>query len=241
MSFLKRLLLSIDHLWIRILSIIAPKPCAVCGDRLAIGESVICSVCNAHLPRTHYQKTPLDNPMTRLFWGRIPIERAAALFYFEPRSEVSRIIYSFKYRHHPENAEHMGRLAAKEMLIDSFFSDIDVIIPVPLTRKRQRKRGYNQSLEIARGISYVTGIPIDHKSIVRTKFTQSQTQMSRWQRIENVEKAFSLTKPYALRGKHILLVDDVVTSGSTITACASAICRNCDVRISVLSLGFTKY
>lgn len=243
--FLKKLsddiLILIDHFLARFLALIAPKPCAICGDRLAVGESVICSVCNAHLPRTHYQISPYDNDLARLFWGRMPIERAAALFYYEPRAEVCRIIYSFKYHNHPENAEYMGRLAARELMIDGFFDGIDVIVPVPLARKRQRSRGYNQSVEMAKGISFITGIPVDRKSLARKSFIKSQTQMDRWQRIENVEGAFQLKNAADLRGKHVLVVDDVITSGSTVLACSKEIAKSGDVKISVFSLGFTKY
>lgn len=230
-----------DNFLVRFLSMVAPKACVVCGDRLGVGENVICSVCASHLPRTHYQKMPYDNTMARMLWGRIPVERVAALFYFEPQSEMSRIIYSMKYRNHPDDAVFMGRIAAKEMAVSGFFNGIEAIVPVPLARNRQRSRGYNQSNEIAKGISSLMGIPVIDGAVVRTTFTESQTHKSRWQRLENVENAFELKKGALLHGKHVLVVDDVMTTGSTIAACAKEILKAGNVKISVLTLGFTKY
>lgn len=239
--FLSKFLILADNFFVRFMSLVAPKACAVCGCKLGVGENVICSVCTSQLPRTNLHQHPADNIMARLFWGRLPVERAAALFYYEPQSEISRIIYSMKYRRHPENAEHMGRMVAKEFGASGFFNDIDAVLPVPLARKRQRSRGYNQSFEIAKGIKGVTGIAVINDAIVRRTFTESQTHKSRWQRMENVEDAFELRKPELLHGKHILMVDDVVTTGSTITACGREAMRAKNVRISILTLGFTRY
>lgn len=241
MMFLNALLILADNFFVRLMSLVAPKTCAVCGCKLGVGENVICSVCASQLPRTNLYLNPADNIMARLFWGRLPVERAAALFYYEPQSEISRIIYSMKYRQHPENAEYIGRMVAKEFGSGGFFNGIDAIVPVPLARKRQRSRGYNQSFEIAKGIKGITGIVVINDAIVRKTFTESQTHKSRWQRIENVEDAFELRKPELLRGKHILIVDDVITTGSTITACGREAVRAKNVRISVLTLGFTRY
>jgi len=168
------------------------------------------------------------------------IERAVALFYYEPHSEVNRIVHSFKYFNHPENAEFMGRMMADELIDGGFFSGIDIIVPMPLAKKRQRSRGYNQSMEMARGVSGMTGIPIRTDIVRRKTFKKSQTTMNRWQRNDNVKDAFELKNGNDLDGKHILIIDDVVTSGSTVIACANAISRRSAVRFSVLSLGFTR-
>jgi len=178
--------------------------------------------------------------MAKMFWGQMPIMRAAALFYYEPHSEVSRIIHSMKYFGHPEAGEFMGRMLAEEIKDDGFFDDINLIIPIPLTRKRQRKRGYNQSREIARGVSDIVGIPVETSAVVRISFGKSQTKMDRWQRMENVKDVFEVKNIDALKGKHILLIDDVVTTGATIISCAREIMKCGDVKFSVLSLGFTK-
>ena len=134
----------------------------------------------------------------------------------------------------------MGRLFAGELSRQGFFEGIDAIIPVPITRRRRWQRGYNQSLEIARGISEVTSLPILKNAVRRTRFDQSQTKKKGWQRLENVADAFQLRQPEAINGRHLLLVDDIVTTGATIRACALELCKAGDVRISVVSLGFTK-
>lgn len=230
----------LTEFFVRTINLISPKKCAVCGCRLAIGEDVICTVCNIHLPRTHFAEKPYDNVMAKMFWGRIPLERAAAMFYYEPRSEVSRIIYSMKYFNHPEAGEFMGRMLAEEIRDGGFFESVDLIIPVPLARSRQRKRGYNQSEEIARGIGDIVGLPVITDAVRRKSFATSQTKMDRWQRIDNVKDVFEVTKSGVFHGKHVLIVDDVVTTGATIISCAKEISKCGDVKFSVLCLGFTK-
>ena len=131
-------------------------------------------------------------------------------------------------------------MAAAEFAAHGFFDGVDAIVPVPLARKRMRERGYNQAFEIARGISAVTRMPIIDKAVIRESFKRSQTKMNRWQRNENVEGVFSLVDGSALTGKHILIIDDVVTTGATVVSCARELMKAGDVRFSVMSLGFTK-
>ena len=178
--------------------------------------------------------------MAKMFWGQIPIERATALFYYEPHAETANILYEMKYKNHPEIGEVMGRLMARELQMSNFFEGIDGIIPVPLAKKRQRQRGYNQSHELAKGISEITGFPIYNKVVKRTVFEGSQTSLGRWERNENVEQVFELKDASTIQDKHLLIVDDVVTTGATIIACAKELCKAGGVRISVLSLGLAK-
>ena len=226
--------------WHQLLDLLAPRLCVVCGRRLSLTEQVLCTSCNMHLPRTGFQLNAYDNPMARLFWGLFPVERAAALFRYEAGSGVSSVIYDLKYHNQPEIGREMGRLVAAEFSDAGFFDGIDAIVPVPLARKRQWQRGYNQSLCIAQGISRVTGLPVRNGVVCRTRFVQSQTQMGRWERQENVENVFGLKDADAIRGRHILLIDDVVTTGATMTACARELLKAGDVKLSLLSLGFTK-
>ena len=226
--------------WHRLLDLISPRLCVVCGNRLTVTEETLCAKCNFHLPRTAFHLKAYDNEMAKLFWGQIPVECAAALFYYEAHAETANIVYQLKYRNHPEIGEVMGRMLAKEVLVTGFFDGIDGIVPVPLAKRRQRERGYNQSLEIARGISEVSGLPIVDKLVRRTVFEGSQTSKGRWERNENVEKVFDLVDGFAAHGKHLLLVDDVVTTGATIIACSKELVKAGDVRISVLALGFAK-
>ena len=226
--------------WTRLLDLISPRACVVCGCRLSASEEVVCGKCNLHLPRTGFQQDPYENIMAKMFWGQIPIERAAALIYYEPHAETANILYELKYKNHPEIGEVMGRLMARELQTGSFFEGIDGIIPVPLAKKRERQRGYNQSHELAKGISEITGLPIYNKVVRRTVFEGSQTSLGRWERNENVEQVFELKDALTIQGKHLLIVDDVVTTGATVIACAKELCKAEGVRISVLSLGLAK-
>ena len=227
--------------WItRILDFISPRLCVVCGHRLAPTERSLCSVCLFHLPRTDFHQKPLDNPMAQLFWGLAPIEKAAALFYYHPHSETAQLVYRLKYNNRPDIGEDMGRVMACELQATDFFSDIDVLLPVPLASKRLRQRGYNQSEQLAIGISDITHLPIVSKVLRRKHFQQSQTTLNRWQRQENVTDTFQLKEEHLLQGKHVLLIDDICTTGATLIACANVLKDIEDIRISVLTLGFTK-
>ena len=205
-----------------------------------VTEETICSTCNLHLPRTDFHRNAYDNEMAKMFWGQIPIERATAFFYYEPHAQTANIIYELKYKNRPEIGSIVGRILAKEIQSSGFFDGIDGIVPVPLAKKRQRQRGYNQSEEIARGVSEITGLPINKKVVRRNSFKGSQTNKGRWDRQENVEHVFELIDAEAVSNKHLLLIDDVVTTGATCIACAKALCQAGNVRISILSLAFAK-
>ena len=226
--------------WSRLLDLISPRLCVVCGERLSITEEIICSKCNLHLPRTGYHRDPYENNLAKLFWGQIPIERATALFFYEAHAETANILYDLKYKNHPDIGIVMGRMMAREIQDSGFFEGIDTIVPIPLAKKRQRQRGYNQSLMLAKGVSEITGLPISQKVIRRTVFEGSQTSKGRWERQENVEKVFELTDAQSFIGKHLLIIDDVVTTGATIVACAKELAKAGDIKFSILALGYAK-
>lgn len=229
-----------DSFWSRLVDLIAPRACVVCGGRLGIHEFFLCGSCNLQLPRTNYADNPYENDMARLFWGQLPVERCAALFFYQGGSGPSQILYELKYKNHPEIGEFFGRMIAEEWNDTGFFEGIDLIVPVPLAKERQRQRGYNQSLHIARGIGSVTRLPIVTNAVSREQFVESQTQKDRWQRSENVEGCFRLNDGSALKGRHVLLVDDVVTTGATICSCGREMLKAGDVRFSILTIGFAK-
>ena len=229
-----------SHLISDILGLIAPKTCAVCGCRISQTDAFLCEVCNLTLPRTRHIYAPYDNQLAKNFWARIPIERAAALFYYEPGAPVSRMIQQLKYFHHPEIGEALGRFTAVEFQQTDFFEGIDAIVPIPLAPERKRKRGYNQSEEIAKGIAQVIHCPVLTHLVSRLTFKESQTHKGRQQRSENVENAFRLNDAVSMEGKHILLVDDIVTTGATIAACGRELARVEGLKISVCALGYTK-
>jgi ComF family protein len=226
--------------WHRVLNLISPQACVICGCRLGISEEVMCTPCNLALPRTGFAQQPYDNEMAKRFYGRLPIERAAALFYYEAGSEASRIIHAMKYFHHPEIGRIMGRMMAEEMSPHHFFDGVDALVPVPLAKKRQRERGYNQSEEIAKGVSEVTGIHVETGIVRRKHFESSQTNKTQAQRLSNVENSFELVDATKASGKHLLIIDDIVTTGSTIWACSRPVTEICNCRISVLSIGVVR-
>lgn len=213
-----------------------PRCCVVCGSPLSRGEECLCTCCNINLPRTgfHLRK---DNPVECLFWGRIPgLKRASSFLFYRKGSDFRRILHMLKYGGYKELGEVMGRYMSAELSSGEFFDGVDMIIPVPLHRKKQKLRGYNQSEWIARGIASVTGIPLCAECMIREKNTETQTRKSTFERWENVEGIFRLCDTVHFEGKHVLLVDDVLTTGATTVACASAFARVSGIRISVLTL-----
>lgn len=217
------------------LSLLFPRCCIVCGRPLARGEECICAMCNIDMPRTNYHLRK-DNPVEKLFWGKIPLERATSFFFYHKGSDFRQILHQLKYGGQKELGAIMGRYMAAEFSSSGFFEGIDVIVPVPLHKKKQRIRGYNQSEWIARGVSAVTGIMIDTESVVRRKNTETQTHKSMFERWENVDGIFELRNPESLVGKHVLIVDDVLTTSATVAACASSLKDVEGVRISILTL-----
>lgn len=224
----------------RLADFLAPRQCLQCGRRLETTERFLCTTCNLWLPRTGYAQKPFDNPMAQLFYIRTSIVRAAALFFYQSHAPVSALVYALKYKNRPDIGHQFGKMAASEMQPYDFFQGIDLIVPVPLARRRQRERGYNQSMEIARGVAEVAHIPIAATAVRRTRETLSQTLMDHEQRAGNVEGAFRLADAELVRGRHVLLIDDIVTSGATVCALAQELMKAGGVSISVLSLGFTK-
>ncbi|RRD00264.1 ComF family protein [Prevotella sp. OH937_COT-195] len=222
----------------RILDVVAPRQCCVCNRRLAIDEEMMCAACNLHLPRTFFSARPYDNPMARLFWGQFPIERASAWFYFEPHAEVSAMIYRLKYGGHPEYGYLLGQYLAEDFDTDGFFEGIDAVVPVPIAKNRLHRRGYNQSEYMAKGISETTGLPVRTDLVFRKEFRESQTQKNWWERHDNVENVFTLGNGDWARGKHLLVVDDILTTGATILSCSQELCGAGNVKISIATIGF---
>lgn len=214
-----------------------PRFCCVCGKRLYCGEEHTCSNCLLDLPRTRlYGKK--NNIIERLLWDDvIYTQRANSFMYYYQKSPYCNIFFHFKYYNHPHIAVAYGRIMAAELLNTGFFDGIDCMVPIPLSRQRFRKRGYNQSERLAEGIRQITGIPIDTHSVVRCTNNVSQTQLSDIERWDNVEEIFQLTDADTLQNKHILIVDDMITTGSTIRSCAHAILGAPGVKLSVISLG----
>ena len=214
-----------------------PRFCCVCNKKLVHDEQFICLHCLLHLPYTHF-KGKKGNPIERIICDdRICVEHANSLFYYKQKSSYSRIFFHFKYYNHPQVAIYFGRLMAQDLALTDFFTTIDCIIPIPLSKQRQKSRGYNQSEKIAEGISQITHIPVDTTSVIREVDNPSQTRMTGEDRWLNVNRIFHLAHPESVAHKHVLIVDDMITTGSTIRACAHTLTQVDGVKISVISLG----
>ena len=204
-----------------------------------MNEEPLCVACLFELPLTDFHTHPLDNDMAKRLWGRFPVERATALFHYHSHSLSARILYSMKYGNSPLLCRQMGKLAAGEAG-EAFFSGIDALVYVPLTRGRQRERGYNQCQLLAEGISSKTSIPVLYDALVRNHFTGSQTRRSLEERLAATQDAFTLGNAEGIEGRHLLLVDDVMTTGATLCACADALLQAKPSAISVMVLAATQ-
>lgn len=222
-----------------LLDIVVPRTCAICGRRLDTSEDTVCTVCLLHMPLTGFLDNPYKNDMAKTFWGRIKhMEKAFALVYHQPHADSAHPVYQLKYYNKPDVGISLGLLMGRMMKEKGFFDGIDAILPIPLAWKRQHERGYNQSEMIAIGLHDASGLKILKNVVRRVSFEGSQTQKDRWDRAENVENAFKLVKGDSIKGLHLLIVDDVVTTGATVCSLASLLEKVDGVRISVAAIGY---
>jgi ComF family protein len=219
-------------------SLIFPELCQACAKNLYRNEEIICADCLYHLPYTNFHRH-LENAVAQQFWGRVPIEAASALLYFSKGSRVQNLMHQLKYKNKPEVSVYLGRLAGKRLLENPVFTAADIIIPVPLHKQKLLKRGYNQSLSFAEGLSEKMLIPVEIENLIRTTRTESQTKKSRISRYENMKEVFSVKNPEKLAGKHILLVDDIITTGATLEACCNVLLEIPKVKISIAAIAYT--
>ncbi|MDR2681373.1 MAG: ComF family protein [Tannerella sp.] len=215
-----------------------PRSCILCRNPLIEHERHICLNCLQNLPETCYH-TNKGNPARALFAGFPQVNEVTAFLFFEKDGKAQRLIHSFKYYGNKSLAEYLGRIAAIELKDAGFYASVDTLIPVPLHPDKEKKRGYNQSELIANGISSVYGCSVDRTSIKRIAYTVSQTRKSVYERHVNVEKIFKPTDTESLFGKHVLLVDDVITTGATTSACIEALLEIPEIKISIFSLAIT--
>ncbi len=235
MIFLNRLSLLIREWSTDIAGILFPNICEVCGRALAHGEEVVCLDCLISLPRTYLHRSDF-NHIHRCLAHNARVERAAGFFYYVRGDRYAKLIQVAKYNNRPQVARYLAAIFARELIADNFFSGIDLIVPVPLHKSKERKRGYNQSREIAKALSAVTSIAIA-EPLTATAHS-SQTRLDAYGRWLNSRNTFSVDNAVSLRSRHILLVDDVLTTGATLSACCEAIhASEPSAKISVLTLG----
>jgi ComF family protein len=216
------------------LNLIYPRLCVCCGCQLMKNEQFICSGCEYEMPKTRFHQDP-HNHVSQLFWGRVYFEHATAYLQFRKNSGVQQIIHHIKYKGEKSLGVQMGKYFGSELL-SSPFQHVDVIIPVPLHKTKHRKRGFNQSEVIASGIAEVLNKPLMTHCLIRKNRSETQTNKSRFDRWKNVEKIFHIDNFDCLKDKHILLVDDVVTTGATIEACAAELLQIPGVKVSLAAL-----
>lgn len=214
-----------------------PRLCQACKTSLVGTEELICTNCLFDLPYTNFHQQA-DNIVARQFWGKIPLQYAYALLYFEKGGKVQHLIHQFKYKDMPKIGDRLGQIAGEQLLQVAALTDVDHIIPVPLHRSRLRERGYNQSTHFANGLAQRLQATVLDRTLIRTVRTSTQTRKSRFDRYLNMQEVFALNAPELLHNKHILLVDDIVTTGSTLEACAHELLAVPGLRLSIATIAY---
>lgn len=202
-----------------IIGLFYPTVCAACGIPLFKWENLVCTRCRSLLPKTGYELNE-DNPLAGLFYGKVRLKAVTACFFFSKEGKVQHLIHELKYKGNGDVGVFLGQELGKTLKEAPLFQDVDFLIPVPLHPKREKERGYNQSMMIAQGIAEVTGIPIGDKYLIRSMYTATQTHKTKAERWENVKDIFEVRNADTLEGKYVLLIDDVLTTGATLEACA---------------------
>lgn len=216
-----------------LVDLIYPQHCEICAIDLNGNEQFLCLGCKYDLPYINQSSQTLET-LAKLFWGRVDVENVIALLNYQKGNQTQKILHELKYHSKTKLASHFGEMIG-ELILNP--KAIDFLIPVPLHPKKQRIRGFNQATVIAKGILNTTNISLHEDVIIRNSFNKSQTNFSKFDRWDNVKSIFTVTKPELIENKHILLIDDVLTTGATIEACVQELLKveGCKVSIAVLA------
>jgi len=221
-----------------ILNLFYPRSCLICKNSLHNGEDVLCVLCRSDLPLTNFTKHKA-NEVELSFNGRILIIAATSLLYYHKEGNVQRLIHQLKYRNQQQIGCFLGVWLGEEMLLSKRFEHIDYIIPVPLHPKKLKRRGYNQVTTFGRSLEEKLNVPLMEDVLIRSSGSKTQTLKNRFDRSSNVEEKFELVDKEVLENKHVLLIDDVVTTGATLEACCIQLMQASNVKISIASMTFT--
>lgn len=223
----------------RLFGFLFPQSCVCCGRRLLDQEQHVCTMCVALWPRTVLGDDHRDNIFARRFWGVVGLVNGTTVFCYVPDSGFAKVVHAMKYGNNQSLCWFMGRMIMSSPQAANLLADADVLVPVPINRQRLLRRGYNQSELLCKGISSVTGLPVITTALRRIRFVESQTLLTHQQRRENVRGAFALGDTSAIEGRHIVIVDDVVTTGSTTLECIFVLKDVPGIKISILALSWT--
>lgn len=226
-----------SRLYCSIADLFFPRYCMGCDTRLSVDERLVCSACSRDLFRLQLDWT--DNFRLESWFADLPVKRVAGFTLFKQGGRAATLVHQLKYNRHPEMGEWMGRIAATELTASGLFEDVDMIIPIPLSSQRFRQRGYNQAEQIARGISSVTTIPIRTEFLKRTADRVSQTHLGREARMDNATQIFKLDTPDELKDKHVMIVDDVMTTGTTMDSAVMMLKNVPGISISIFAWAWT--
>lgn len=221
-----------------VLHLAFPHICEGCGSDLASGGQLLCLRCVHQLPDTEFHAMA-NNPVEKIFWGRLPLTYATAHYYFSKGSLIQHLMHDFKYRGRTETGLFLGRQMGTAMSVSKRFDGIDALIPLPLFAGKEKKRGFNQALLLCEGIAAALGKPVWTGRLVRVSYTDSQTRKGRVDRWRNMEGRFALADADSLKDRHILLVDDVVTTGATLEAAGRVLLQAPGLKLSIAALCFS--
>ncbi|TVQ50586.1 MAG: ComF family protein [Saprospirales bacterium] len=219
-----------------ITDLIFPELCPCCQHSRPMRNHIICLSCLSDLPFTGHEKYPKENETAITFWGRIPLKGACSIFYFNPKGKIRNVLHRIKYEGRKDIAIEMGKLMGQYLKKAKEIRKADLILPVPLHPKRKATRGFNQSDFLAKGLSLRTGIPWTADAVIRTRDNPTQTKLSRELRFENTNQLFRVTKASAIKNKHIILLDDVITTGATLESFAEIVLKAEAASVSIVTL-----
>lgn len=228
-------MISLKHLFNDSMHLFFPHNCAGCGTDALPAAGLLCLRCINDLPYTGYESIP-HNPVENIFRGRMPVRAASSCFYFSKGHLVQHLIHQLKYKGNKEVGQYLGALMGRAMMQSGRYANIDYLVPLPLYADKEFKRGYNQSTVICQGISAAMQVPVLTDNVTRQRYTDTQTKKHRAERWQNVEDSFAIKKPEILRGKNLLLVDDVITTGATLEACGQLLTELAGTGVFVATL-----